>query len=165
MSHLSLETKESIVLKALNRGSATIQSIAETHNIGVSTLQKWLRRHREGHPLSQLKPGIKSSGTLNNEEKFAHLLATSGLDEVSLGQYCREHGLYSHQLKTWREELVHNSDNSNNKTLKAEHQALQTAYKRLEKELSRKEKALAEASALLILKKKADLIWGGDAED
>jgi len=36
--------------------------------------------------------------------------------------------------------------------------------KKLEKELARKEKALAETAALLVLRKKADAIWG-DPED
>jgi len=37
--------------------------------------------------------------------------------------------------------------------------------KKLESELRRKDKALAEASALLILKKKANLIWGESEDD
>ena len=37
--------------------------------------------------------------------------------------------------------------------------------RRLEKELRRKDKALAEAAALLVLQKKAQAIWGDDGDD
>ena len=42
---------------------------------------------------------------------------------------------------------------------------LQAENRALKKDLLRKDKALAETSALLILKKKADLIWGDFEED
>ena len=42
---------------------------------------------------------------------------------------------------------------------------MQNEKEKLEKELAKKEKALAEAAALLVLRKKADAIWGTDEED
>ena len=42
----------------------------------------------------------------------------------------------------------------------SELRALRIENKQLKKEVTRKNSALAEATALLILKKKADLIWG-----
>jgi len=53
----------------------------------------------------------------------------------------------------------------NSAAIKAEFNEMKAKNKKLESELRRKDKALAEASALLILKKKADLIWGENADD
>ena len=41
----------------------------------------------------------------------------------------------------------------------------QKRIRELEKELRRKEKALAETAALLVLKKKANAIWGDRGDD
>lgn len=164
MVHLSLEAKEAIVLKAINRGSQTVESIARGNNVGASTLQKWLRRYREGKPLDGSTRRSSTSTVLSRAEQFKHILATHKLDDVSLGKYCREHGLYSHQLTQWRETCMQ-TPQTNHYPQQAEFKQLKAENKQLQRELRRKEKALAEASALLIMKKKADLIWGADEDD
>lgn len=164
MSHLSAEAKEAIVLKALNRGETTLESIAHANNIGYSTLQKWIKRHQAGIPLGRQTTPNKSSNALTRVEQFNHLLSTSGLDDVSLGKYCREHGLYSHQLTAWRNAFM-TAPNSKTHVEQTELKKLKKENQQLQKELHRKDKALAEASALLVMKKKADLIWGVDVDD
>ena len=164
MSQLSSEAKEAIVLKALNRGDTTLESIAQANNIGYSTLQKWLKRHQEGIPLGRKTNQSKSSHGLTRTEQFNHLLATSKLDDVSLGKYCREHGLYSHQLTAWRDAFM-TTPNSKTPAEQTELKKLKKENQQLQKELRRKDKALAEASALLVMKKKADLIWGANVDD
>jgi len=161
---LSSEAKETIVLKALNRGETTLESIARANNIGYSTLQKWIKCHRDGIPLERKTNQSKSSNALTRTEQFNHLLATSKLDEVSLGKYCREHGLYSHQLTAWRDAFM-TTPNGKKHAEQTELKKLRKENQQLKKDLRRKEKALAEASALLVMKKKADLIWGEDADD
>ena len=160
MSHLSVEAKEAIVQQVLNRGTKSIRSIAESNNIGLSSLQKWVRAYREGHPING-KPASKAlTHGLGRAEQFQHILATHTLDDVSLGKYCREHGLYAHQLTKWREVFMAHPKNDTNSQHQSTLNKLKHENKQLQQELSRKDKALAEASALLILKKKAELIWG-----
>ena len=165
MNQLSLEAKESVIQQAINRGNKSIESIARINNVGVSTLQKWLRRYREGQPLKQGSKKNALPNELSRTEQFSHIMSTNNLDDVSLGKYCREHGLYSHQITKWREELMKEPSNAINLAQKSELKRLKEENKQLHKELRHKEKALAEASALLIMKKKADLIWGGNGED
>lgn len=165
MGHLSVEAKEAIVIKAINRGTDTVESIAQINNVGLSTLRKWIRRYREEQPLSDSNvAGVGVSG-FSRAEQFSHILATSSLDDVSLGKYCREHGLYSHQLDEWRELFMKTPQANKNQEHRAALKKLKDENNRLQKELRRKDKALAEASALLVMKKKADLIWGVDEED
>lgn len=164
MPFLSVEAKKAIVLKVLNRGSESIESIAKRHNVSTSCLYVWLQRHRDGEPLSRHGKRSESISKLTQQEKFNHLLATSRLDEVSLGSYCREHGLYSYQLIEWRQQFMNTPQQKNDIQSKSELKTLKEENKRLQRELRRKDKALAEASALLIMKKKANLIWGEDED-
>ncbi len=165
MKHLSAEAKEAIVLKALNRGSESIASIATTNNVGASSLHKWRKRYREGLPFSTKTHSANQKNVLRRADKFQHILSAHGLDEVSLGAYCRQHGLYSHQLTEWKKQLMKDDSKMINQQQQADVKALKEDNKRLQRELNRKDKALAEASALLIMKKKADLIWGvGEAD-
>jgi len=154
MPHLSKEAKEAIVLKALNRDeNQTIKAFAQANNVGKSSLQKWMQDYRENNAMSE------NSDTLSTQARLNHVIATASLDDEALGTYCRGYGLYSFQIHEWKAAFMKQSHTKNNeqesalKKLKAENKALQ-------QELRHKEKALAEASALLVLKKKADLIWG-----
>ncbi len=165
MQQLSLEAKESIVLKAINRGTTSMKSIAESNNVSLSTLYQWLKQSREGQPLKDKGKSSSTNNELTRSEKFNHILTTSQLDEVSLGAYCREHGIYSHQLTQWRESFMSNPVTAINPKIQSELKTLREDKKRLERDLRRKEKALAEASALLVMKKKADLIWGANEDD
>ena len=169
MAHLSTEAKTAIILQAINRGSRSIEGIAASNNIGQSTLSRWVKHYKQGNiPGSQV---LKSNAALANsplsgEQKFKHILASNGLDDVSLGKYCRQHGLYAHELTAWKDEFMTSKNTGDNAAeVKAEHTELKAKNTALEKELRRKDKAQAEASALLILKKKADLIWGESEDD
>lgn len=165
MRQLSLENKEAIVQQVLSRGTKSIKLIAKENNIGYSTLQKWIKKIHNGQSLERTNIRNVGSNRQSRTAQFNHILATHNLDEVSLGKYCRKHGFYSHQLTTWRKFFMSSSHNPTNQSQQSELKKLREANKQLQKELQRKEKALAEASALLIMKKKADLIWGVDEDD
>lgn len=165
MGHLSTEAKEAIILKAINRGETRLEAIAKNNNVGVSTLQRWLRNYQNGQPLGAKQKYNKVAKEVNHSEQFKHILATAKLDEVSLGKYCREHGLYSHQIEKWQTDFMKPKQEVSNTQQQLELKELKVKYEKLKRELYRKDKALAEASALLVMKKKADLIWGVDEED
>lgn len=165
MPHLSIEAKEAIVTQALSRGDAPLSSIAAANNIGYSTLQKWLRRKRNGEPLPGEQFVVQVADTAHTAP-LTHLLATAALDEQAIGVYCRQHGIHSFQLQQWREELMkHPNKSSSHLNDAAKLKRLRNENKQLKQDLRRKEKALAETSALLVLKKKANLIWGDGADD
>ena len=63
------------------------------HNIGYSTLQKWIRKVRNGDIIDPVK-SVKNNQVLPLSWRFTHLMATASLDETAVGIYCREHGLY-----------------------------------------------------------------------
>lgn len=95
------------------------------------------------------------------DEKYQMVLQYEALaDEQEKGRFLREHGLYSIDIERWREEML---EALNHKTSSKDPK--NQRIKKLERELDRKEKALAETAALLALKKKADAIWGEQEEE
>lgn len=164
MTRLTLEAKEAIIEKALSRKGQTLNQIATDNGISISILYIWLRKKRAGLPIESRCR--QSGGNNEHPSRLKHLLATANLDETTVGAYCREHGIYSFQLKQWQEELMDSgSDKKKRHQNSDEIKALRAENKRLKQDLRRKERALAESSALLILKKKADLIWGDHEDD
>lgn len=162
MVRLTAEAKAALVQQVLNRGNETVVSIAKRNNVGYSSLQKWARQFRDFGECVEKRQTIDVDRSLSPTERFNHLVAVHGLDELSLGKYCRKHGLYSHELKHWRDSLMTQDKTQDHLSALRE---LKRENKQLQRELRRKEKALAEASALLIMKKKADLIWGANEDD
>ena len=155
----SLQVRESAVKKALT-GPESKRQIADHMGVGLSTLQRWLREARKSGESDMVKKE-KRPQDWTREERLNALLEAAKLSEDELGAWCRQKGLHTHHLEKWRKELTQEqpqSENTKSKQLKKE-------IKDLKKELNRKDKALAETSALLVLKKKADAIWGEDEED
>jgi len=161
---LSSEAKEAIIAKALSRGDTPLAKIAKESGVGYSTLYRWiyLKRHKSLSSSQQCSQSSKGQG---QTPPLQHILATVGLDEEAVGAYCRVQGIHSFQLKQWQDELKRNDGNkTKSDSYRKELKELRNEIKNLKKDLHRKDKALAETSALLVLKKKADLIWGDIAE-
>ncbi|WP_231702301.1 transposase [Halopseudomonas litoralis] len=96
--------------------------------------------------------------------KLAAVIRTASMNEAERSTYCREHGLYPEQLEAWKE-AFENMGAGGHPADKAQLTAERKKSRSLEKELLRKERALAEAAALLTLSKKARAIWGTSEDD
>lgn len=95
------------------------------------------------------------------KQKLKAISETISASEADVGSFLRKEGLHSQELNEWQDQALASLENSS-KTgpTREEFDRLQEEVKRLEREVLRKDKALAEASALLILQKKIALIWG-----
>ena len=156
----SREFKDAIVAKIVNRGNQTIEEICSREGIGKSTAANWLRDRAMVAAMAKHKTAKKWTA----EEKLKAIIETTAMNEEDLGAYLRREGLHSNQLKEWRDEILQGLTPAARKTSSKKDER-DEKIKELERELRRKEKALAEASALLILQKKIDLIWGNKGED
>ena len=89
------------------------------------------------------------------------------MNETELAEYARQKGLYIEQIKAWRDACINANGGIAKEAAKLNRELKDSDKERrkLEKELTRKEKALAEAAALLVLSKKADAIWGDPEEE
>jgi hypothetical protein len=102
----------------------------------------------------------------SSRDKFAAVLETAALNEADLAEYCRKRGLFPAQIAAWRAacEQANDWDRASSARLGRAAKEEKKRVKNLERELARKDRALAETAALLVLRKKAAAIWG-DGED
>jgi transposase len=150
------------MMPPLNR---TVVELAEETGITGQTLHAWRRKARA---MGVAVPGNgKTADNWSSEEKFRVVLECATLSEAELGEYCRRKGLYPEQIRQWREvceqanarQAVHEA--AGRETSKQSRKRI----RQLERELRRKEAALAEAAALLVLRKKVAAIWGEGEDD
>ena len=99
--------------------------------------------------------------------KFLVVMETFAMNEAELAEYCRRKGLYREQIEAWKEVCLQANGQAfdQSKQLNSQLKEEQQRTKSLEKDLHKKEKALAEAAALLLLRKKAQAIWGDEEEE
>lgn len=134
--------------------------LAKEEGISQATLVKW---RAEARAKGQFLPDANAgSEGWTSRDKHAAVIETASMNEAELGEYCRRRGLYPEQLRVWREacEQANDWERAATSRIARETRDDKKRIQQLERELARKEKALAEAAALMILRKKADAIWG-----
>ncbi len=162
MKTYSAELKDSIVAKMLPPNNVGVPELVRETGIPRDTLYGWRTQalaKGAGRPAAATPAGSWSS-----EQKFAAVVATASLSEWEIGEYCRRQGLFPEQLAAWRETCRQANAPAPSKTERAERRADRAEIERLSRELARKDRALAEAAALLVLQKKLRRIWEEDAE-
>jgi len=158
----SAEFREQALAKVYNRGKRTIQEIADESNLSIHTLKTWMSNATlTDTPKSN---PAKRPQDWRPEERLQALQESHGLSEEALNAWCRQRGLFAHQLAQWKNDFCNvsnpRSDSDDRQTLRS----LKAENQRLERELNRKDKALAEAAALLILQKKVQALLSGEVE-
>jgi len=159
------ERKEAVLKKMLPPNNKTILEISKEEGICEGTLYNWRKAARSQGRLMPVGDSPPTGWCA--ADKFAAVVETASMNESELSAYCRERGLYAEQISEWREacEQANDWDRNQNKRLKDIRKADEKRIKDLERDLQRKEKALAETAALLVLRKKAQAIWGDGEEE
>ena len=156
-------------------GPRAVSANALSQEAGVSqgSLSRWLREVGSVGGMTQ-SSGKQKKGkkTWTGAEKFRVLTAAAGLSEGDLGALLRREGLHETQLTEWRQAAeAALGETTRGRAPKPSGEAAREAMhaaahiKELEREIRRKDKALAETAALLVLKKKVQEIWGESSED
>lgn len=160
----SKERKEAIIKKMLPPSIMSVPELAKQENIPYGTLYTWKQLHIDKIKQTQ-KPKTENTGVSTKqwtaEQKLATIIETSTLSEQERHEYCRKNGLYSAEIESWKAVIIKGTEQNvaQVKTDKSELKKLRSDNKSLKKELHRKEKALAETAALLVLRKKLDALW------
>jgi transposase-like protein len=151
--------------------SATVLS----REVGVPqpTLSRWLRQASHNHPFCFHESISEEVTTMpkrrpqdwSAEEKFQVVLESCSLTGEQLGVFLRSKGLHESQLEQWRSQMLNGLHGKTSVKKAPPKKGEAKEIKELKQELARKDKALAEASALLVLKKKAQAIWGDEDDD
>ena len=127
--------------------------------ISESCLYNWRLQARKKGLL--VPDSNKKSEQWSSANKFSVVLETARMTEAELSAYCRQKGLFVEQVTAWRQacevanDRIESASANSRQTSKADKKRIQD----LETELQRKEKALAEVAALLVLRKKLDAFY------
>lgn len=159
------ERKEAVLRKMMPPHNQSIRQLAKEERISEATLYKWRQEARNRGIL--LPDGDSSPEGWSSRDKFAAVIESASLNETDLAEYCRKKGIYPEQLSLWRRacERANDWDLDRNRQLKKEQKQDRNRIHNLERELRRKEKALAETAALIVLQKKVEAIWGKSEDD
>jgi len=162
----SPERKAAVLAKMLPPNNMALGRLSKEEGISVATLAKWRAEARaRGQFLPDANAGPEG---WTSRDKHGAVIETASLNEAEIGEYCRRRGVYPEQLAVWRDacERANDWDRAATSRIARETRDDKKRIQQLERELARKEKALAEAAALMILRKKVDAIWGRkDGED
>ena len=157
MARYGQEFKDRAVARLLPPESATVEAVAREIGVGVATLERW-----RSDALS--RPARERAWTA--AARFEAVLTTATLDEAARNAWCREHGIYPQDLAQWRQaatQALATPEETRASPLQTKQD--RRRIKELERELRRKEKALAEAAALLVLSKKLEAIFPKDRDE
>ncbi len=156
-----------MVQRLLSSDGLSATSLAAEVGVSQASLSRWL--HNATRLPSMAKRDGKSGGVvgarsrdMSVKDKLRLVVEAGALSDAELGEFLRRNGIHQAQLEQWRS-VITEALQATPKARARNPEAKKV--RKLERELLRKDKALAEAAALLILKKKAQAIWGDEDDD
>lgn len=149
----SVAFKRKMVERLVGRHAVSACELARETGVSQEALSRWLRQARRLPPMSSPHRLTK---TLTLARKLEVLTHGSKLEGAELTAYLQREGVAFSDFESWRLALAEGGTSAGAATRR---------IRVLERELARKDKALAEAAALLVLKKKVDLLYGVDEDD
>ena len=153
--------REQALAKAFGRsGEQTLVSVAEDLNITLGTLRSWMKIALRDP--KKLPPKAKRAAEFTLAERLLALQESHGLEEESRNAWCRERGIFAHDLAQWRTAFCEADVVTSGREESEELRQLRFTNAQLQRDLNRKEKALAEAAALLVLQKKYRALWAAE---
>jgi transposase len=148
----SIPYKQKMIERMTGKDASSARQLARETGISQETLSRWLR---EAHSLPLMERGRQTKAR-SIDEKIRILAEAGKLNGGALTQFLEREGLHLTELEQWRLALDDEGHAS---------KATTKRIRKLERELARKEKALAEAAALLVLKKKVEHLYQEDEDD
>ncbi len=162
--------KEQAVQKVLSRKDGRSRNeFAREMGVGYSTLQRWIRQAKN----QELTSPLAEENTMKHErrpqdwsaqERLDMIIQCATLKEAGVAELCRQQGIYPHHVTQWKLDFASGKSAHSRVEKQADTKQLKSEIKQLKKELNRKDRALAETAALLVLQKKVNAIWGCDED-
>jgi transposase-like protein len=159
----SQEFKQAAVEKLLARGSRSIDEVREELGISKASVTRWISEFGKIPALMNQEVKGKRSQEYGPEQKLEAVTEYRRLkgDLQAQGEFLRKQGLHGATVESWEKEMLGVLERRGQKPRRSpEEREKDDKIQRLEREIRRKDKVLAETTALLVLKKKAELIWG-----
>ena len=151
MARYGKDFKDRAVARLLPPESAAITTVSQEIGVSVATLERW-----RADALSM--PARERAWTA--AARLQAVIATAAMDEAQRSAWCREQGVYPTELQQWKENATAAlSEIPEERASPQETRDARKRVKELERDLRRKEKALAETTALLVLSKQLQAIF------
>ena len=164
MPRYSEERKAAVLKKLLPPKNRSVVQVAAEEGISDVTLYSWLKQSRkQGVPV----PGYRNTGDeWSPDAKLAVVVETAFFSEVELSTYCRQKGLYPEQVQRWKEACLHGASlqKGYEKGAQKQQKEARKTIKKLQAEVRRKDRVLAETTSLLVLSKKLEALYGEDPD-
>lgn len=159
------EFKDAVIKQMMPPYPTSVSQLCRETGVSNVTLYKWRKDYQNQGVAVPAKK--KKSEMWSAEDKLAIVIESASFNEIQLSEYCRRKGLYKEQVDQWKKAAL-SGYQSSSQLKKAQAQNSREdkqKIQKLERELKRKEKALAETAALLVLSKKWEAIWEENEED
>lgn len=141
--------------------SAPLEAVSREVGVSADTLERWRAQ--------ALAAPAQAPRTWTAAARFEAVLATAALDEAARSAWCRERGVYAHELAAWRDSATQAlAEPEEQRATPQQTQNDRRRIRELERELRRKERALAETAALLVLSRKLEAVFNntqGEADE
>lgn len=154
----SAEFKRSIVQKIMMPGGPGIMETAKQVGVHHTSIRHWRRLYAINSPMN-------SSNKKTPEEKLKLIYESLSLSKNELGEFLRKHGLHAAELEEWKKAFSDSQKTVGRPRKDPELASVKKKNRNIEKELRRKDKALAEMSARIVLLKKSHILWGEPEEE
>jgi transposase-like protein len=154
------------ILQRLNQpGAPSVGVISEETGIPKATLYYWLsRRNHDGNPSMSSQegnPGMRKRSKPRSPSTKLRLVSESmELEGDALRTWCKIKGVTIDELLGWRDLALSGIEDADGSTSGHGRADLEELVRELEKDVRRKNDALAEAAALLVLQKKTQKLFG-----
>ena len=157
--------KSKMVQRLAGPDAVSAQRLSKEVGVSQATLSQWLRKS-EGR-IGSVKLGSFPPDALSPrrpedwsaEERLRVVMEATRLRDEELGAFLRREGIHEATLAEWKAAVLE----ALGPLKKASSDSRRV--RELEKQLRRKDKALAETAALLVLQKKVQAIWGDEDDD
>ena len=161
MARYGQDYKDRVVARLLPPESAPVERVSAEVGVSAATLERWRAQALE----SASGGGEPARRVWTAAARLQAVIATASLDETAKSAWCREQGVYPQELTQWSASALDALAEPKAASGGAANGAERRRVKELERELRRKDRALAEAAALLVLSKKLSAIFQEDAEE
>jgi len=139
--------KERAVARLLPPESASIQQVSQELGVSVATLERW----RADALATPTRERVWTAAA-----RLQAVITTAAMDEAQRSAWCRENGVYPTELQQWKDNATAALSEAPEEGITAQQgRDAKKRIKELERDVRRKDKALAETTALLVLSKKS----------
>jgi transposase-like protein len=158
----SEDFKKAAIQKLLSPNGPGATRLSEDLDLHISTLYSWKQKYASSQLM---KKSNKKEWT--PEQMLEAIIKTASMSEQELGEYLRSNGLLSSELEAFKSGFINfkKEKKRGRPQLDPELVTLRKENKKMESDIKRKDRALAEYSARVILLKKSHEIWGTNEDD